>query len=311
MNTGWRWTWAVTAIVLVVAIAIGVSVVAVSYALPLDQTTLVIDGERVNLPAVSGWQATLALTLALLAVLLASLIAIAIGIAAAALGVAVAAIVVTLTMLLLASPVLLIGWLIWLLARRPFEAGAGRRRRPGLRRSGDGAPVPPEPASAEQPRQQLHQGNAEPALQHRPLPVEADVVDRRPALRADMAGGDPGDRVACHHDQHDRMEHLPGDERGDGRAPGVAHRRQPGGAVHPQDEDRRRDRRRRRQEQAGDLRQLRAAPGRGAAPARGARRSVCAIASDAATSSATTVHATASAGSRAPGGGQTSARIAT
>ena len=121
MSTAWRWVGVLSTIVLVVAIAIGVSIAVVVSALPLDQATLVIDGERVELPAANGWQAVLALTLALLAVVLAALIAIAIAIAAAAFGVVVAAVVAIVTLLFAASPVLFIAWLIWLLVRRPSK----------------------------------------------------------------------------------------------------------------------------------------------------------------------------------------------
>lgn len=120
-SKGWRWAGVLTTIALVVAIAIGVSIAVVLSALPLDQATVLIDGERIELPAASGWQAVLVLTMVMLAVLLVGLIAVAIAIAATACGVAVAAIVVIVTLLFCASPLLLIGWLIWLLARRPSK----------------------------------------------------------------------------------------------------------------------------------------------------------------------------------------------
>jgi len=85
----------------------------------------VIDGERVSLPPLSGWQAALALTVALLAALLVALIAIVIGIAAAALGIGAAAIIVVVTLLFVASPLLLVGWIVWLIARRPAKPARG------------------------------------------------------------------------------------------------------------------------------------------------------------------------------------------
>lgn len=121
MSRSWRWAGVLSTIALVVAIAIGVSVAVVLSALPLDQATLMIDGERVHLPAATGWQAVVVLTVVLLAVMLVALVAIAIAIAAAAFGIAVAAIVAVVTLLFVASPLLLIGWLIWLLARRPSK----------------------------------------------------------------------------------------------------------------------------------------------------------------------------------------------
>ena len=121
MSTGRRWTGVLATIVLVVAIAIGVSFAVLLSILPLDRATLVIDGERVSLPPLGGWQAGLALTMALLAVLLAALIAIVIAVAATAFGIAAAAIVVVVGLLFVASPLLLVGWIVWLIARRPAK----------------------------------------------------------------------------------------------------------------------------------------------------------------------------------------------
>jgi hypothetical protein len=121
MSTAWRWIGAATAIVVAVAIAIGISAASVLSSLVLDRVTLVIDGEQIVLPSLSGWQAALAATTALLAVLLATLVAIAIAFGATVFGVAAASIAVLLTLLLVASPLLLIGWIVrmlWLLARR-------------------------------------------------------------------------------------------------------------------------------------------------------------------------------------------------
>jgi hypothetical protein len=121
MSTAWRWTGALAAILLGVALAIGVSAALLLSTLPFDHATLVIDGERVSLPPLSGWQAGLALTVALLAVFLVALVAIVIAIAAAAFGVTAAALVVVASLLLVASPLLLVGWIGWLIARRPAK----------------------------------------------------------------------------------------------------------------------------------------------------------------------------------------------
>jgi len=119
MSTAWRWIGIGALAAIVVATVIGISAAVVLSSIPLDRATLVIDGERVVLPPLSGWQAALALTIVLLAVLLATLIAIAIAIGATVFGVAAAAIIVVLTLLFVASPLLLIGWIVWLLTRRP------------------------------------------------------------------------------------------------------------------------------------------------------------------------------------------------
>jgi len=116
-RTGWRWIPLLAATLLLFLIAIGVAVAVAWTMLPLDRATLVVDGETVALPGLSGWQAGLGLTMALFAVVLASVVAIAIAIGVALLGIGAAAIVVALTMVLAASPLLLAGWLIWRMTR--------------------------------------------------------------------------------------------------------------------------------------------------------------------------------------------------
>ena len=122
-----RWTTALATIILLVAIAIGAALVVAWSAFPLDGATLTVNGETVVLPSLSGWQAAMALMLAVLGVLgLAAVIvgAVAIGVAATLFGLAVGALAVVVSLLLFASPVLVIGWLIWRLARTPSASGA-------------------------------------------------------------------------------------------------------------------------------------------------------------------------------------------
>jgi hypothetical protein len=126
MSKAFRWISALAAIVLLLALVIGCAIAAAWSALPLDQATIVIDDETLSLPSLGGWQAALALTLAVLAVLVAGIVAaggVAIAIAAAVLGIAVAAITVVVSLLLVASPVLIVGWLVWRLARGPSMPG--------------------------------------------------------------------------------------------------------------------------------------------------------------------------------------------
>ena len=127
MSKGFRWLSAVAAIVLLFAIAIGCAIAAAWSALPLDQATIIIDGETVSVPSLGGWHAALVLAMVGLAVLVAGIVAaggIAIAIVAAVLGIAVAAIAVIVSMLLVASPVLIVGWLVWRLARGPSAVQA-------------------------------------------------------------------------------------------------------------------------------------------------------------------------------------------
>ncbi|MEO5882105.1 MAG: hypothetical protein ABIQ06_06780 [Caldimonas sp.] len=121
-----RWIVALSAIVLGVAIAIGVAIVAAWSSLPIERAALVLDGESVRLPSLTGWHAALALVLAVFAVLVAAVVtvgAVALALAAALCGILIATLVIVVTLLLVLSPVLLIGWLLWRLARSPSAAG--------------------------------------------------------------------------------------------------------------------------------------------------------------------------------------------
>jgi hypothetical protein len=126
MSRGSRWLSTLAAIVLLVAIAIGAAVATVWSALPLDHATLVIDGETVALPTLTGWPAALALALAVLGVLLAAVLAVggvAIAVVVAVLGIAFAAGAVIVAVLLVTWPLLLLGWLIWRASRAPSSSG--------------------------------------------------------------------------------------------------------------------------------------------------------------------------------------------
>nr|HET7858138.1 hypothetical protein [Caldimonas sp.] len=107
---------------LVVALILGATIAALWLALPLDGTTISIDGETFSLANLSGGE----LALAFVAAVLASLLALAIGALAAVLGLAAGAIGIGLGILaavaalaLVASPFLLIGWLVWRAVRGP------------------------------------------------------------------------------------------------------------------------------------------------------------------------------------------------
>ena len=107
---------------LVVALILGATIAALWLALPLDGTTISIDGETFSLANLSGGE----LALAFVAAVLAALLALAIGALAAVLGLAAGAIGIGLGILaavaalaLVASPFLLIGWLVWRAVRGP------------------------------------------------------------------------------------------------------------------------------------------------------------------------------------------------
>jgi hypothetical protein len=125
-----RWLTALAGIVLLVALAIGAALAFAWSSLPPEGATLVIEGERISLPSLSGGQMAAVLALVVFIVLLTAAVVVgtvAIALAAALFGVAVAALVAVETLLLVASPVLLLGWLIWRLSRSPAPSGAQPR----------------------------------------------------------------------------------------------------------------------------------------------------------------------------------------
>jgi hypothetical protein len=112
---------------LVLVVVIGAAIAALWLALPLDSTTISIDGESFSLANLSGGE----LALAFVAAILASLAALAIGALAAVLGIAAGALGIGLGVLaavsalaIVASPFLLVGWLVWRAVRRRPQAVA-------------------------------------------------------------------------------------------------------------------------------------------------------------------------------------------
>jgi hypothetical protein len=80
------------------------------------------------LPSLAGWPGALVLVGAMFAALLAIVVAVggvAIAVAAAVFGLAIVGLVVAVLLLLVASPVLLIGGLVWRLTARPRPAARG------------------------------------------------------------------------------------------------------------------------------------------------------------------------------------------
>ena len=116
----WGWLPIAAAIVLVVAVLMGVGLALAWSHLPAANIS--IDGEPVSLPALAGWQAVLAFLLGVVAVVLAAVLVVgvlAISIVAALLCVVLVLVWVAVGLLLVFSPVLLLGWLLWRLSRRP------------------------------------------------------------------------------------------------------------------------------------------------------------------------------------------------
>ena len=116
----WRWFAIVAAVVLGVAILIGVGLAVAWQDLPPAHIT--IDGESISLPALQGWQAALALVLAVVAIVLTAVLVVglvAISLVATVLCVALVVLALAVSLLLVFSPLLLLGWLLWRLSRSP------------------------------------------------------------------------------------------------------------------------------------------------------------------------------------------------
>ena len=95
---------------------------AVQWAPPLDGATLDIDGEQFTLTQLQGGEWLLALggvLLAMVVVLLVVPVAVIVPLLCAALGIAVALFAVVGVAALLLSPLLLLVWIVWRLARGP------------------------------------------------------------------------------------------------------------------------------------------------------------------------------------------------
>ena len=115
---GWGGT---LALLLLLAFAAVVAVLAIGWAaLPLDQTTISVDGRDFNLGDVDAWSIAPVIgvvAVALMIVLVIGGIAIAFALVTAALSVLVAVVAVIAALALVASPALLIVWGLWRLSR--------------------------------------------------------------------------------------------------------------------------------------------------------------------------------------------------
>jgi hypothetical protein len=118
-NPGWG--SAVAALALLTLVALVVVLAAVWSLLPLEHTTIAVDGESISLSAISGWHAALAIAAAVAAVLLAlviAVLAVVLALGLAVFGIVVAMLSVAGVLALVFSPLLLLGWLVWRLVRR-------------------------------------------------------------------------------------------------------------------------------------------------------------------------------------------------
>ena len=109
------------ALLLLLAFAAIVAVLAIGWAaLPLEHTTISVDGREFNLGDVDAWSIAPVIgvvAVALMIVLVIGGIAIAFALVTAALSVLVAVVAVVATLALVASPALLVVWALWRLSR--------------------------------------------------------------------------------------------------------------------------------------------------------------------------------------------------
>ncbi len=120
MKRGFGWARALMALILFALVALVILLCLCGSLLPLGHITVAIDGDTISLSGISGWQAALvitALAVGVLLVLVVAALAVVFALGVAAIGGALGLLVAVVTLALLTSPLLLVGWLIWRLAR--------------------------------------------------------------------------------------------------------------------------------------------------------------------------------------------------
>ncbi|MEP7302265.1 MAG: hypothetical protein ABI699_12110 [Caldimonas sp.] len=125
MKTGFGWGRAIALFLLLAFLAIALGITFVWSALPLDHATILIDDESIHLAGIDGWHVAVLIAAAAAVILIALLVgtlAVVFALLAAALSVVVALLVVVATLALVASPILLVVWAIWRVARPSCDA---------------------------------------------------------------------------------------------------------------------------------------------------------------------------------------------
>jgi hypothetical protein len=116
-----RWWSGAAAALLLLALVVVAALMVAWAALPLDGTTITVDGETFSLANLSGGQVAAVFAIgivATIAALLLAALAVIVGLAAAVLGIGVGILATAASLTLVASPLLLIGWLLWRAVRR-------------------------------------------------------------------------------------------------------------------------------------------------------------------------------------------------
>ncbi len=119
------WPWRVFLVVVLVAVVALVGSAVLLAQLPLEQMSITIDGERLDVHGLSGKHAAAMVGLGAVALISAAfLVAVVavLGFVAVGLGIAIAAVATVASLLLTLSPLLFIGWVIWRASRSPPAA---------------------------------------------------------------------------------------------------------------------------------------------------------------------------------------------
>ncbi len=120
MKHGFGWGRAIATFLLLAFVAIVVGMAIGWSLLPLDHTTLSIDDETIQLSGIDGWRVALVIAATgagVLIALIVGVLAVVFALLAAALSIAVALVIVIAALALVASPILLVVWAIWRIAR--------------------------------------------------------------------------------------------------------------------------------------------------------------------------------------------------
>jgi len=117
-----RWWSRAAMALLLLAIVFAALLAAAWFALPLDGTTITVDGETFSLADLSGWEVAALFAFGVAAALVALIVAaaaVAFGLVVALLGIGVGILATVASLALVASPFLLVGWLVWRAVRKP------------------------------------------------------------------------------------------------------------------------------------------------------------------------------------------------
>ncbi len=112
---------ALVALCIVAALAIAVAAVLV-WQVPSLHGTITVDGDTVTLKGLDGLDGASALILVAMVVIglvCFALLGVVVALAAVLLAVAIALLAAAVSLLVLASPLILVGWLVWLVLRSP------------------------------------------------------------------------------------------------------------------------------------------------------------------------------------------------